>query len=49
LDRIAITGSILAATQAGMIPDKMPMKLEMTKPLKIFLMVNVNGKASCGM
>jgi hypothetical protein len=49
LDLIAITGSILAATQAGMIPDKIPIKLEINNPLKILLSVKVSGNASCGM
>lgn len=47
-DLIAITGSILAATQAGTIPDKMPIKLEISNPLLIFEKVNWSGSASCG-
>ena len=48
LDRIAITGSILAATQAGIIPERIPIKLEINKPVTIFFIDNTNGKASCG-
>jgi hypothetical protein len=43
---MAITGSILAATQAGIIPDKTPIKLEINNPLLIFANVNWSGNDS---
>ena len=34
---------------AGIIPERIPIKLEMNKPVTMFFIERTNGKASCGM
>jgi hypothetical protein len=47
-ERIAVTGSILAADHAGIIPDKTPIIVEVNKPQKIFLKLKIKVSEPSG-
>src|SRR3712207_4366366 len=48
LERIAITGSRLEASTAGIMPDKTPITTDTPKPSEIFAKLSNNLSASCG-